>query len=253
MKNVINDKTYYSQFGEDRILAEIFNKKATGLCIEVGANDGVNDSTTMYFEKLGWNCILVEPNPILCKLIRSFRNSTLIEAAASNENGKTSLFVAEGSERAHGVSTIDSTDVALNKIKSYGFTYNEVQVETTTVNEILDNLKIDRAIDFVSVDVEGHELKVLEGFSLERWKPVVILVEDNSNYINADVSNYLKTFGYLRFMRTGVNDWYAHKTNKQLVNFYSRSRYNWVAYKAIAKNNLRKIPGVLRIKRFLTN
>ena len=97
---------YYSQFGEDKILAEIFNGKSNGLCIEVGANDGVNDSTTMYFEKIGWKCILLEPNPDLCKLIRVARNSILVELAASDKNGEVTLFVAEGAERAHGVSTI---------------------------------------------------------------------------------------------------------------------------------------------------
>ncbi len=244
---------YYSQFGEDKILAEIFNRKTEGLCIEVGANDGINDSNTMYFENIGWNCILIEPNPDLCRMIRAARSSTLIEVAASDKNGETSLFVAEGAERAHGVSTINSAEEALNKIKSYGFTYSEVQVKTRPLNEILDSLKIGRAIDFISVDVEGHELEVLKGFSLERWKPTVILVEDNSNFDNADVSNYLKRFGYLRFMRTGVNDWYAHKTNANLVNSYSRSKYYWVAFKTRAKNNIRKIPGVLRVKRFLSN
>ena len=244
---------YYSQFGEDKILAEIFNGKSKGLCIEVGANDGVNDSNTMYFENVGWNCILIEPNPVLCKMIRTSRNATLVEVAASDKNGETSLFVAEGAERAHGVSTINSAEEALNKIKSYGFTYSEVKVKTRLLNEILDGLKIDRVIDFISIDVEGHELEVLRGFSIERWKPTVFLVEDNSNFDNADVSNYLKRFGYLRFMRTGVNDWYAHKTNKKLVNLYSRSKYNWLAFKASAKNNIRKIPGVLKVKRFLSN
>lgn len=111
---------YYSQFGEDKILAEIFRGKSKGLCIEVGANDGVNDSTTMYFENVGWNCILIEPNPELCKMIRASRNSTLIESAASDRSGEVTLFVAEGAERAHGVSTINSGEEALNKIKSYG-------------------------------------------------------------------------------------------------------------------------------------
>lgn len=244
---------YYSQFGEDKILAEIFNRKNEGLCIEVGANDGVNDSNTMHFENVGWNCILIEPNPVLCKMIRTSRKATLIEVAASDKNGETTLFVAEGAERAHGVSTINSAEEALNKIKSYGFTYSEVQVKTRPLNEILDSLKIDRAIDFISVDVEGHELEVLKGFSLDRWRPTVILVEDNSNFDNADVSNYLKEFGYLRFMRTGVNDWYAHKTNKTLVNLCSRSKYNWISFNASAKNKIRKIPGVLKVKRFLSN
>ena len=44
---------YYSQFGEDRLLAEIFHDKARGQCVEVGANDGFHGSTSLYFEKLG--------------------------------------------------------------------------------------------------------------------------------------------------------------------------------------------------------
>lgn len=244
---------YYSQFGEDKILAEIFNGKSNGLCVEVGANDGVNDSTSMYFEKIGWNCILLEPNPVLCKLIRASRNSTLVEFAASDRSGEVTLFVAEGAERAHGVSTLNSSEEALNKIKSYGFTYKEVKVQTKPLDEILSDLKLDREIDFISVDVEGHELEVLRGFSIERWKPTIILVEDNSNYENAVVSDYLSGLGYLRFMRTGVNDWYAHKKNTKLVNFYSRSNYHWTALKIKIKTRIKKIPGVMKLKNFLSS
>jgi FkbM family methyltransferase len=253
VKNIMDRNMYYSQFGEDRILAEIFSEKSEGLCIEVGANDGVNDSNTMHFENVGWDCILIEPNPVLCNMIRASRKATLFEVAASDKNGETSLFVAEGAERAHGVSTINSAENALNKIKSYGFTFTEVKVNTKLLDEILNEVKIAREIDFISVDVEGHELEVFKGFSLDRWKPTIILVEDNSNFENSDVSSYLKTFGYLRFRRTGVNDWYAHKTNKALVNLYSRCKYSCIAFKASTKNNIKRIPGVLKVKRFLSN
>lgn len=253
MKNLNVGETYYSQFGEDKILAEIFNEKKQGLCIEVGANDGVNDSNTMYFESIGWNCILIEPNPVLCKMIRASRNATLVEVAASDKNGETLLFVAEGAERAHGVSTINAGEDELNKIKSYGFTYKEVKVQTKTLDEILIGLKPSSKIDFISVDVEGHELDVLRGFSLDRWTPTVILVEDNSNFEDAAVSNYLSKFGYFRFKRTGVNDWYAHEKNATLVNWFSRSQYNWTALKGRVKNKIKKIPGAISVRNFLLN
>jgi FkbM family methyltransferase len=242
---------YYSQFGEDEILAKIFKGKSKGFCIEVGANDGVNDSTTMYFETVGWSCVLIEPNPVLCKMIRAARNATLFEFAASDKVGEVTLFVAEGAERAHGVSTINAGEDELNKIKSYGFTYKEVKVQTKTLDEILDDLKPNSAIDFISVDVEGHEMEVLRGFSIERWNPTIILIEDNSNFENNDVRNYLSQLGYLRFMRTGVNDWYAHNNNKTLVNLYSRSKYNLTALKGRVKNKLKKIPGIVKIRNFL--
>jgi len=239
---------YYSQFDEDKILSEIFRCKSTGICIEVGANDGINDSTTLHFEKIGWNCILVEPNPVLCQMIRSTRNARLYECAASDRRGVATLYIAEGAERAHGVSMISDEEEARLKIKSYGFTYRSVQVDTRTLDDILVELKLSCGIDFVSIDVEGHELEVLKGFSIERWMPMVIIVEDNSSFEDASIRNYLKQFGYVCFKRTGVNDWYAYRKNQDLVNLRSRNRYGWIALKTRAKNRLKKIPGVMKIR-----
>lgn len=244
---------FYSQFGEDKILSEIFSGKSSGVCIEVGANDGINDSTTLYFEKIGWNCILVEPNPTLCQMIRAVRNAPLYECAASDRHGVATLYIAEGAERAHGVSMIydlKTEEETRNKIKSYGFTCQSVQVDTRTLDEILVEQKLICGIDFISIDVEGHELEVLRGFSIERWTPVVVIVEDNSNFEDASISNFLKKFGYVRFMRTSVNDWYAQRTNKRLVNIGSKTRIIWTAFKIRAKNRLRRIPLILKFKSF---
>ena len=243
---------HYSQFGEDKILAEIFKYKTEGLCIEVGANDGVNDSTTMYFEEIGWECILIEPNPMLCNSIRTSRNATLIEAAASDKRGVVSLFVAQGAERAHGVSTISSTEDALKKIESYGFTYSEVKVQAKTLDDMLDDIGFTSEIDFISIDVESHEIEALRGFSIERWHPKIILIEDNSNYQNSTVCKYLKKYGYLRFKRTGVNDWYAQKGDTKLVNFNSRSSYALQALNAKTKVMIKRIPGMLKLREFLS-
>ena len=58
-------------------------------------------------------------------------------------------------------------------------------------------------------------------------------------------------FGYVRFARTGVNDWYAPKSNRQLVNLRNRSRYNWIALKAKSRKRIRKVPGVVQAKRLV--
>ena len=60
---------YFAQFGEDRILGEIFQHQREGNCVEVGANDGITDSMTYHFELMGWNCLLVEPVPGLARMI----------------------------------------------------------------------------------------------------------------------------------------------------------------------------------------
>lgn len=239
---------FYSQFGEDKILFEIFQGKTSGICVEVGANNGVDDSTSLFFEKIGWKCILVEPNPSLCQEIRASRNALIYECAASNQNGIKTLYVAEGAVRSDGLSTISTNKEDHERIKSLGFRSRPVQVHTMTIDEILADAQIDDNIDFISIDVEGHEYEAIEGLSLERWKPMIILVEDNSNFENNIISKYLKKIGYFKFMRTGVNDWYAHRTNKRLVNIRSKTQITWIAFKERVKNKLRKIPLILKIR-----
>jgi FkbM family methyltransferase len=242
---------YYSQFNEDKILSEIFRSKSSGICIEVGANDGINDSTTLFFERLEWNCILVEPNPGLCQHIRSTRQAILYECAASDKNGISTLYIAEGADRAHGVSMLSEDRTALKKINSYGFTGKPVQVITRKLDDILTDIKLKDIIDFITIDVEGHELEVLKGFSVEKWMPTVIILEDNSNFENVVVRNYLRKYGYIRFKRTGVNDWYAYKKNRNLINLVNRTQYIWLQLKVKTKNRLKKVPLVLTVWRLL--
>jgi FkbM family methyltransferase len=230
---------YKSQFLEDKILDRIFQDKSNGFCIEIGANDGINDSTTLYFEEKGWDCILVEPNPALCALIKLSRSATLFECAASDKTGDVTLFVAEGSDRSHGVSTIESTDKSLNKIKSYGFTYKEVIVPARKLDDLLVSMNFHGEIDFISIDVEGHELDVLKGFSLRNWNPKIVIVEDNSNFENADVRNYMHSNDYICFKRTGVNDWYAHKSSNELIKFNNIITYYWAMIIGKLKNRIK--------------
>ena len=242
---------FYSQFGEDEILFDVFKRKIHGTCVEVGANDGVNDSTTYFFEKLGWDCILVEPNPDLCKQIRLIRSAKLYEYAASNNDRKTTLYIAEGAERSHGVSAISDHEKAPSQIMNYGFSSRPVIVQTKTLDEILLDAEITSEIDFVSIDVEGHELKVLEGFTIEKWKPTVILIEDNSNFESTIVRDYLSAHGYTRFKRTGVNDWYSSIYNKDLVTLSARASYWLLAIKTKSIRNFRNSRVILQAKNWL--
>jgi hypothetical protein len=92
---------------------------------------------------------------------------------------------------------------------------------------------------------------VLEGLSIDRWKPLIILVEDNSYFEDDTVPRYLHRFGYKPFRRTGVNDWYAHTTQRQLVNPASRCAWQWAAFKSRLRKRLRRMPGMLALRNFV--
>jgi FkbM family methyltransferase len=226
------DGEYYSQFGEDKIISKIFLNKPKGLCVEVGANNGVDGSTTFYFEKIGWKCILVEANPSLCQELRSVRsNSVLYECAASDLSGIVTFHIATGSLKADTVSTVSTNKNDIDRIKTLGLVSHPVQVKAMTLDDILSDAQVTDPIDFVSIDVEGYEYEVISGFSLSKWKPTILMIEDNSIFKSNKVTKCLGTYGYVRFFRTGVNDWYAHRSNRQLVNARSRT---WATMLVIA-------------------
>jgi len=197
-------RTFYSQYGEDRLLSQIFSG-STGVCVEVGAHNGVDLSNSYYFEQLGWQCILIEPNPALCSIIRQSRTGLLFECAASERSGDAVLHLAEG---ADVYSTLEDHGVPIERIKQGSGRIRDLIVRARTLDSILDETGTQQ-VDFVSIDVEGHEISVLRGFSLERWRPRVVLVEDGSDLADVTVRSFMREHGYVRFYRTDCNDWYA--------------------------------------------
>ena len=69
---------------------------------------------------------------------------------------------------------------------------------------LLGNLIKD--ITFVTIDTEGTELDVLKGFNLNKWKPKLIMIENNFN--DNFCEDYLSFFGYKKVYRNEVNDFF---------------------------------------------
>ena len=158
------------------MLATIFAGVKDGTCVEVGAHNGVEFSNTSHFEQIGWQCILVEPNPRLRAEIRKRRKSVLFECAASDREGAAVLHVPEGGDF---LSTMEAGR-SLARIQSIT-SVADVSVETATLDGLLERAGVSN-IAFVLIDVEGHELSVLRGFSPSRWKPRVLVVESNFGF-----------------------------------------------------------------------
>ena len=202
----------YAQFGEDRKLRRIFGDRR-GVCVEVGGHDGVTGSNTYLFEQLGWECLVVEPVPYLARAIREARSCRVVEAAADARDGEAEFLIAVGGDM---LSTLDNESRRLSRIDEHDGRLERIVVRTRTLDHILEEAGVAR-VDFVTIDVEGNELRVLEGLSLERWQPRIVIVEDNSFCSDDAVQAYLARHGYTRFRITGVNHWYCRADDAQLA------------------------------------
>jgi FkbM family methyltransferase len=171
----ITKSVTYAQNGEDILLNRFFAWQADGFYIDVGANDPVENSVTRFFSQRGWHGINIEPITALYDRLCADRprdinlNVGVAEVAgtltfyeAVDLNGILSTFDAAQAEE-HGRS---------------GRSFQTCQVPVVTLSEVCER-HVRRPIDFLSIDVEGYERKVLEGFDLRRWRPRVLLLEAN--------------------------------------------------------------------------
>jgi FkbM family methyltransferase len=242
----IDEPESHAQFEEDRILAEIFGERTDGCCVEVGANDGRTGSASYLFEQRGWECLLVEPIPSLVREIREHRTCRVVNCAASAREGEARFFVAENVE---AVSGLDLSPERAEWIQRAGGTIKEITVRTAPLDSLLEEAGFGE-LDFVTIDVEGHELSVLEGFDLERHRPRIVILEDNSVDGVASVARHMGEHGYVHFKRTGVNEWYARASDAELVKpeeirrfERAKTRQLWVRRRKHVSNQLARRGG----------
>jgi FkbM family methyltransferase len=204
---------FYAQHGEDRGLLEFFGG-APGFYVDVGANDGLSNSNTAALDRMGWRGLLIEADPSLAEICRKARPSGMVVACAAGDStrrGSESVFrrVSPGRDKTTGLSTLDDSPDLQRKAMRIGASISKITVPVRSLNDILEKYGAPNAFELLSVDVEGAELEVFRSCDLTRWRPRIIIAEDNSVTGDALVHRYLRRFGYHLACRTGVNNWYV--------------------------------------------
>jgi len=206
-------RRYYSQHGEDYLLWNFFGFKREGYFIEVGAFDGVYLSNTYSFESVGWKGICIEPIPEMYALCAKNReNSICINAAAGADeqnHEKIGFFQDDMGLYASCVTSEESARFIEQSYENDNISYEGLKkydVEVRSLNNILETeQKKHQSIDFVSIDVEGFELDVLNGFNLKKYKPTVLLIEANDKDQKKKILDYVLKKGYHFACEVSVN------------------------------------------------
>lgn len=182
-----------------------------GTFVEVGAFQPMELSQTYAFEQAGWSGILVEPVAEHAAALRQQRRAPVFEVACGSPENHGSLMPIRVAGGLSTMRTSDLThDLAAKEVRS---------VRVVTLDSVLGEAGV-TAIDFLSIDVEGMEIDVLRGFSIERFQPRLALIEDHCEGLGKH--RYMQSKGYKLVRRSGLNSWYIPNDTPFPISLFGR-------------------------------
>jgi FkbM family methyltransferase len=166
-----------------------FLVRPNAVAIDIGANRGIYTRIMLTRTR---NVICVEPNPDCARLLeRVFgKDARVITGAASNKNMDVTLRIPDAGS---GFATVEQGNL------SFSGTFEPIRVKAFRI----DDLQLEN-VSFMKIDVEGHELAVLEGAleTLKRNQPSILLEAEERHRARAvaTVKEFLEALGYEGYM-----------------------------------------------------
>ena len=185
---------YYSHVGQDRWVAEVYRGLRGGYFVDFGAFDGVLTSNTYFLEKaLSWTGICVEPNPHYFPSVCANRSCIAINNALWPIS-RLSLELYN----AHGLSRLTSFEPEKSVAdRAQAMMAGVVAVDTINPIELLDRFNAPSDIHYLSMDIEGAEVAVLESMDFYRYHFGLVSIEHNHDQNKIDAIRHIMRFhGY---------------------------------------------------------
>lgn len=195
--------TKYSQGIEEWIVRDYFGDRRGGVFVDVGANHYRDASNTFLLEeRFNWSGIAIDPQGSY-------------EADYLKHRPRTRFFPFFVSDRSNGTARLYMNDVPLvasadpNFTRHWGANLRSMDAPTITLNDLFDRLKLKR-IDFLSIDVELSEPKVLAGLDIDRFRPAFVCIEAHS-VVRQKILDYFAAHRYVvvgAYLRADANNLY---------------------------------------------
>lgn len=177
-------RVFYGQFDPpvDRFLFERYFPDAgiRGIFVECGAFDGTTESSCRFFEEsLGWTGWNLEPvEHLFTSLCRNRPRSRNLKLGLSNACGESrfTLAVSPTFGRDCNNGSIRHAESHERALRDAGFTFETLRIDTVTWSALVAAERMTH-VDLLVLDVEGHEIEVLEGMKGCLVLPDVLCIE----------------------------------------------------------------------------
>jgi FkbM family methyltransferase len=181
---------FHGQFGQDYLLNEVIFKKYNysfleGVLVEVGANDPVRNSNSLFFSKTN-QIISIDPLDYSSEYNTHRINTTFVQCAISDFKGIAEFYKVESrggwEDQMSGFSKPESC-----------LAYEVIEVKVDTLNNILAQHGISK-VNVLILDAEGSELKIIRNFNFSKYQPDFCVIENKM--LNNELRKEMKMNGY---------------------------------------------------------
>jgi FkbM family methyltransferase len=181
----------YSQFGEDRVIEAFFAGKTAGFYVDVGCNEPIAYSNTWKLYQKGWSGICIDANPeLIDKFARCRPRDIALTQVVSNTETVVDFYFSNDSHLISGIGKKQQGHWQRDASNA-----NIVAAKTNTLNAVLSLHNAPSQIDLLNIDVEGHELEVLQSIDFKKFACSLIVVEIHDLDLQDCASN--ATYAYL--------------------------------------------------------
>lgn len=189
---------FYSEYGEDRWIVGNLFVPPRGFYVDIGAGHPELNSNTAFLRDRAWDGLAIDGDPAWApawaERVHPGKGALYFESAIISDQAEVSFAVNAGN---HWLSRLDPGGLPSRAV---------------TLHRLLDRYQIAQ-IDFLSIDIEGHEYSVLATLDLKRYRPRVIVAEYHTLDIGKDFRSLelLLDAGYMALHRTVANIIYQRR------------------------------------------
>jgi len=165
---------------------KFLNNKKNGYFIELGAYNGVNKSNTYILERFfDWSGICIEPNNYYYETLKKSRSCQCFNDCIDKEEKIVDFLCYKTTGGIISKDTDNDQKTVDRKLQNNDFEENKIiKKKTKTLFQILKKNNAPSTIDFLSLDVEGAETRILENFPFDQYIFRIMIIERPNNYLN---------------------------------------------------------------------
>ena len=198
---------HLGEFGEDIFIRRFFKNEKKGFYVDIGCYHPIKGSLTYYLFEKGWKGLNVDLSKVSVDLFKISRpDDHNVNAAITDFDGDTDYYES-------GIINQQNSLISDNKNK-------KIKVKAYKLNTLLNDFKI-LEVDYLNIDVEGNEFKVISSFNFEKFHPKLISIEQNiynsEKLFNEECHKLLLSKSYFLASKIGVTSIYIDKKYEESI------------------------------------